>query len=216
MDRLQGSLVQAAIKRLVKEFKGKVRVSFVLSAVFTHVYVSVSYHPCALSLWCFAFLAGRGGGDHIPGRNGDFLYCSCACLPACLPAAGIAAAFNVRVYRIRSDFLLRYVLGSMLLLAGLSHACFFVVVPPPPTPFLLFLLLCHTFPLSLFPLIYRIAVEIPPVNNRQGTDVVMMVVGMQGRRSAEETRQRREFVDRLAKTCGNFSESDVSTRWVHV
>ncbi|CAN0149970.1 unnamed protein product [Pylaiella littoralis] len=47
----------------------------------------------------------------------------------------------------------------------------------------------------------------------KGTDVVMMVVGMQGRRSAEETRQRREFVDRLAKTCGNFSESDVSTRF---
>ena len=30
MDRLQGSLVQAAIKRLVKEFKFKVRTPFVL------------------------------------------------------------------------------------------------------------------------------------------------------------------------------------------
>lgn len=41
----------------------------------------------------------------------------------------------------------------------------------------------------------------------------MMVVGMQRRWSTEETRVRREFVDRLAKTCGKFSESDVSTRY---
>ncbi|CAB1109933.1 unnamed protein product [Ectocarpus sp. CCAP 1310/34] len=47
----------------------------------------------------------------------------------------------------------------------------------------------------------------------KGTDVVMMVVGMQGRRGVEEMRQRREFVERLANTCGRFTESDVSTRF---
>ncbi|CAN0391884.1 unnamed protein product, partial [Ectocarpus sp. 13 AM-2016] len=47
----------------------------------------------------------------------------------------------------------------------------------------------------------------------KGTDVVMMVVGMQGRRGVEEMRQRREFVERLANTCGKFTESDVSTRY---
>ncbi|CAM9872429.1 unnamed protein product, partial [Ectocarpus fasciculatus] len=47
----------------------------------------------------------------------------------------------------------------------------------------------------------------------KGTDVVMMVVGMQGRRGVEEMRQRREFVERLANTCGRFTESDVSTRY---
>jgi len=49
-------------------------------------------------------------------------------------------------------------------------------------------------------------------NTHQGADVVMMVVGMQGRWGAEELRQRREFVERLAKTCGNYTDSDVSTR----
>ncbi|CAN0430826.1 unnamed protein product, partial [Ascophyllum nodosum] len=47
----------------------------------------------------------------------------------------------------------------------------------------------------------------------QGADVVMVVVGMQGRWSTEEIRVRREFVERLARTCGKFSESDVSTRF---
>ncbi|CAM9599225.1 unnamed protein product, partial [Hapterophycus canaliculatus] len=47
----------------------------------------------------------------------------------------------------------------------------------------------------------------------KGADVVMIVVGMQGRRGTEETKQRREFVERLARTCGKFSESDLSTRF---
>ena len=71
-------------------------------------------------------------------------------------------------------------------------------LPPPPTP-------CHP----------------PPprptgatVTNKQGVDVVMIVVGMQGRWNAEETRERRDFVERLAKTCGKFSEADISTRYV--
>lgn len=47
----------------------------------------------------------------------------------------------------------------------------------------------------------------------KGSEVVMAVVGMQGRWNSEETRARREFVERLARTCGNFGENDVSTRY---
>lgn len=50
----------------------------------------------------------------------------------------------------------------------------------------------------------------------QGVDVVMMVVGMQRRWGAEELRQRKEFVERLARTCGNFTEADVSTRYTQL